>query len=1038
MNDKIGKPERATQNRVVKLLKDELGYRYLGNWEERQNNSNIEENILTEYLTKAGYSAVHISKAIFKLKQVADNASNSLYDKNQAVYKLLRYGVNVQVDISKQSENVHLINWDDVLKNDFAIAEEVTLHGVHERRPDIVLYINGIAFGVLELKNSRVTINDGIRQSISNQSKDFNEWFFSTIQFIFAGNDSEGLRYGTIGTPEKFYLQWKEDEHENDRLKLDKYLLKMCSKKRVSELMHDFVLFENTKSKKKLPRVHQYFGVKKAQERINQKKGGVIWHTQGSGKSIVMVLLAKWILENIPSARVAVITDRTELDQQISGIFKDAGETIARASSCADLISLLGKPDPRLLCSLVHKFGRKSVDDFEEYIKGIKAEPKKTKGDIYVFVDECHRTQSGKLHRLMKAMMPEAIFIGFTGTPLLKTDKETSLEVFGTYIHTYKMHEAVEDNVILDLVYESRDIDQSLSSPEKIDQWFEKVTQGLNQFQRAKLKEEWGNRQQVESSEPRIGKIIKDIVVDFKVRPRLSSGAGNAILVAGSIFEACKYFDLLQREPSFRGKSAIITSYNPHAGDISLEDTGTDTESGKQYIYKIYSEFVLQGVVAQPNKTPTQVYEDNAKKLFLDRPAQMKLLVVVDKLLTGFDAPHCTYLYIDKSMQDHGLFQAICRTNRLDGDDKDFGYIVDYKDLFKKVSDTIEIYTSEVEETINQKESNLTIMDRLKALKKCLDTSLEKLHALCEPVQPPKEELEHIIYFCGNTENANDLEENEPQRNILYKSIATFIRAYASIAGELEAAGYSKAEAEQIRKDAEYYTRLREVIRRASGEELDLKTYEADMRFLIDKYIEAKDSVKVIDFGGTGLLQLIDMLGAEKALGTQPEALRKGRGAAETIGNNIRNSIRKNRELDPAFYDKMSHLLDEVIADLKDKRIEYNEYLLKVEALVKKLNQGHDSDMPSDLKTPGQRALFNNIKAGNLVIGSNVSDGVISVSDIVSIVKKIQESVISVRQDSWRGNQAKENAIKRELFTIMNNDDSVEKIFAILKNQNEY
>lgn len=1036
MNDHVGKSERATQNRVVKLLRDELGYRYLGNWEDRENNSNIDEKILSEYLEKAGYSEAHISKAIYRLKLEANSASRGLYENNQAVYMLLRYGVNVQVDVSRPTENVNLIDWDNPAKNDFAVAEEVTLlAGTHERRPDVVLYINGIAFGVLELKNSRVSVNDGIRQSISNQSKEFNEWFFTAVQFVFAGNDTEGLRYGTIGTPEKFFLQWKEDEHENDRLKLDKYLLKMCNKSRMIELMHDFVLFDG--GIKKLPRVHQYFGVKKAQERIAQKKGGVIWHTQGSGKSIVMVMLAKWILEKIPTARVAVITDRDELDSQISKVFAAAGEKIARATSCANLMDLLGKAEPRLLCSLVHKFGQKSIDDFDEFIKGIKAEPTKTKGDIFVFVDECHRTQSGKLHKVMKAMMPEAIFIGFTGTPLLKTDKATSLEVFGTYIHTYKFGEAVEDKVVLDLVYESRDIEQKLGSQEKVDEWFEHASKGLNEWKRAKLKEEWGTMQQVLSSKSRMSKIVQDIVMDFKVRPRLVSQRGNAILVAGSILEACKYFELLQGT-SFRGKCAIITSYNPHAGDISLEDSGANTESDKTFIYNTYSDLVLKDVVARPNKSLTEVYEEDSKDMFIKKPASMKLLVVVDKLLTGFDAPHCTYLYIDKSMQDHGLFQAICRTNRLDGEDKEFGYIVDYKDLFKKVEDAIEIYTSELANESGQKEPRLAIKDRLNASKKRLDASLEALESLCEGVQPPKGELEYIQYFCGNTEIASDLEKREPQRTELYKAIATYVRAYASIAGELNSAGYTASEAAKLAQLIEYYIRLRDVIRRASGEELDLKSFEADMRYLIDTYIEAKDSVKLMDFGGVGLLRLIDKLGIEKAMDAQPEGMRRGRAAADVIGNNIRAGIRKSRELDPAFYDKMSQLLDEVLADLREKRIEYAEYLVKVEALAKKLAKGHDSDMPSEMNTQGQRALFNNIKAGVVLSAAGVAEGPMSDADIVSIVKQVQEAVLSVRQDSWRGNQAKENTIKRELYFILKSEEAVEKLFVILKNQSEY
>ena len=507
----VGKPERVTQNRVTGLFRDELEYRYLGDWTDRDSNSNIEEELLSTWLTKSGYTPAQISVAIHKLRTEADNHSRTLYSNNQAVYDLLHYGVPVKIEAGEVMETVKLINWQEPEQNDFTIAEEVTLRGNHERRPDIVLYVNGIAVSVLELKNSRVSIGDGIRQNLSNQKPEFNAWFFSTVQLVFAGNDSEGLQYGAIVTPEKYFMKWKEDEGDDSRFKLDKYLLRMCRKDRLIELMHDFVLFDG--GVKKLPRAHQYFGVKAAQQHVRDKKGGIIWHTQGSGKSIIMVILAKWILENNPDARVAIVTDRDELDKQIERVFTEVGEAIKRTSSGRDLMKQLGQATPRLLCSLVHKFGRQDVDDFDAFIRELEAEPSPTVGEVFVFVDECHRTQSGKLHRVMTAMMPDAVFIGFTGTPLLAKDRATSLEVFGGYIHTYKFSEGVEDGVVLDLIYEARDIDQRLGSEDKIDAWFEGKTKGLNDWQKGELKNQWGTMQNVLSSRSRMDRVVSDIVL---------------------------------------------------------------------------------------------------------------------------------------------------------------------------------------------------------------------------------------------------------------------------------------------------------------------------------------------------------------------------------------------------------------------------------------------------------------------------------------------------------------------------------------------
>ena len=1014
----VGQPERATQNRVIALFRDELGYRYLGDWTDRLDNSNIEEGQLTAYLTKCDYSPAHIAKALYELRTEATNPNRSLYDNNRKVYSLLRYGVPVKTEAGKVTETVKLINWDKPEENDFAIAEEVTLRGNHERRPDVVLYVNGLGLGVVELKNSRVSIGEGIRQNLSNQQPEFNAWFFSTVQFIFAGNDSEGLQYGTVGTEAKFFMKWKEDEADDRRFKLDKYLLKMCRKDRLIELMHDFVLFDG--GVKKLPRVHQYFGTKAAQQHVNAYKGGIIWHTQGSGKSIVMVLLALWILEHKPNARVVIVTDRDELDKQIERVFNDAGEAIKRTQSGRDLMAQLGQPKPRLLCSLVHKFGRKGVEDFDAFIKELEAQPCRTVGELFVFVDECHRSQSGKLHRTMKALMPSAVFIGFTGTPLLKRDRQTSLEVFGGYIHTYKFSEGVEDGVVLDLVYEARDIEQRLGSQDKIDAWFDAKTKGLNDWQRAALREQWGTMQNVLSSRSRMERVVQDIFFDFGVKPRLSNQRGNAILVASSIYEACKYFELFQKT-AFKGKCAVVTSYNPQAQDITLEEVGANTETDKQFIFNVYTG-LLKDIVARPNTTKTETYEEQAKQLFKEQPANMKLLVVVDKLLTGFDAPHCTYLYIDKSMQDHGLFQAICRTNRLDGDDKEFGYIVDYKDLFKKVENAIAVYTSELDSSADGVSQEILLQDRLTKGRERLDTALEAMALLCEPVQPPKGELEHIHYFCGNTEVPDDLKAHKPQRVGLYKAAAALMRAYASIADELVLAGYSEADIAGIKGDLDRHLKLREIIRKASGETIDLKAYEADMRHLIDTYIEAGVPRKISDFDNLGLLELIVKSGIADAINSLPDGIKSSQGAvAETIANNVRSKILKEHLNDPAYYDKMSALLDEIIADLRARRIDYAEYLKRAAELAKKVQVGMADDTPELLKhSPALRALYNNLRQNE------------------ALAIQLDAAVKQARPDGWRGVDTRERVIKAALHGILKDVAEVERIFLIIKQQGEY
>ena len=1019
----VGSPERATQNRVVALFRDELGYHHLGDRTDWADNSNVEPALLSAFLARTGCSAVQISAALYRLRTESENHNRNLYGNNQAVYSLLRYGVPVKVEAGKVTETVHLIDWQTPENNDFAIAEEVTLRGARERRPDLVLYVNGIAVGVLELKNSRVSLGDGIRQSLSNQQPEFNAWFFSTVQFVFAGNDSEGLQYGTIGTPEKFFLKWKEDEQDNCRFKLDKYLLKMCGKARLIELMRDFVLFDG--GVKKLPRVHQYFGIQAAQRQVQLRNGGILWHTQGSGKSIVMVLLARWLLENNPNARVVIVTDRDELDKQIERVFTEAGQTIKRTGSGRELMSQLGQATPRLLCSLVHKFGRRDVDDFDAFIQELQAQPSPTVGEVFVFVDECHRTQSGKLHRVMKAMMPSAVFIGFTGTPLLAKDRQTSMEVFGGYIHTYKFSEAVEDGVVLDLVYEARDIDQRLGAEDNIDAWFEAKTKGLNDWQRNELKAQWGTMQNVLSSRSRMARVVADIVFDFSVKPRLSNERGNAILVASSIYEACKYYTLLQATP-FKGKCAVVTSYNPNAQDVTKEETGANSETDKQFLYNTYTA-LLQAVDAKPGMSKTETYEEHAKALFIKQPAQMKLLVVVDKLLTGFDSPPCTYLYIDKSMQDHGLFQAICRTNRLDGEDKPFGYIVDYKDLFKKLvndkgTGALQVYSSELDHSAGGVEPEVLLQDRLTKGRERLDNAVETLALLCEPVVPPQGELEHIHYFCGNSEVATDLKEREPQRAALYKATVGLVRAYAAIADDMEPAGYSPGDVARIKQRLKHYLDIREIVRKASGETLDLKAYEADMRHLIDTYIEADGPRRISPFDNLGLLELIVKTGIGQAVDTLPDGVKASKDAvAETIENNVRSKILKEELSDPEFYAKMSALLDEIIKRRREKAVSYEEYLRKIADLARQVAAGQGEDMPATMNTSGKRALFNNL-------GRNEA-----------MALQIDAAVRSARPDGWRGVMARENVIKAALWPLLGNDVAeVERVFLIVKQHAEY
>lgn len=1006
----VGQIERLTQNRVVTLFQKQLDYDYLGNWEDRENNSNIEEDILRKYLTGRGYSKALIGKAIYELTHAATNQSKSLYDINKDVYTMLRYGVKVKEDVGENTKTVWLIDWKNPDKNHFAIAEEVTVRGENKKRPDVVLYINGIALGALELKRSTISVSEGIRQNLDNQKQVFIRPFFSTIQLVMAGNDTEGVRYGAIETPEKYYLAWKEESDKENTL--DRHIVQLCSKVRFLEMLHDYIVYD--RGIKKLCRHNQYFAVKASQESLRKREGGIIWHAQGSGKSLIMVWLAKWIRENIRDSRVLIITDRDELDKQIEKVFKGVSEDIYRTKSGSDMIEKLNSTMPWLLCSLIHKFGNKEEADYDAFIEDLKKSlPRdfRAKGDIYVFIDECHRTQSGKLHEAMKKILPNALLIGFTGTPLIKKDKKKSLEVFGKYIHTYKFDEAVADKVVLDLRYEARNVDQNITSQAKIDEWFEAKTRGLTDYAKIELKKKWGTMKRVLSSQSRLEKIVADIYFDIETKDRLQNGRGNAMLVSGSIYEACKYYELFQN--AGLKKCAIVTSYTPKTSDQKGESTGEESPTDKLKKYEVYQK-MLNG------KYPEK-FEDEVKKKFVEEPAQMKLLIVVDKLLTGFDAPSATYLYIDKNMQDHGLFQAICRVNRLDGEDKEYGYIIDYKDLFRSLERSVDDYTSGAFDAYDGEDVSGLLSNRLKEAKEHLDNTLESIKALCEPVAPPKDSLAYSHYFCGNTENKNELKENEPKRIALYKHTSALVRAYAAIASEMEKAGYSSEEIEQIKKDVKYFEDVRAEIKLKSGDYIDLKAYEPAMRHLIDTYISAKESKTISAFDDMTLIELIVKRGVD-AVSALPEGIKRNKEAvAETIENNIRKLIIDEMPTNPKYYEKMSTLLDELIKERKEEARSYEEYLSRIVELSKNVNNPASSaTYPKTLNSSPKRALYDNLGQDE------------------ELTMALDSEICHTKKDGWRGNIIKEREVKYAIKKHIKDDAEADRVFELVKNQNEY
>ncbi|RVY39609.1 type I restriction endonuclease subunit R [Helicobacter pylori] len=985
------KTEKEVQNQVIETFKS-MGYAYLGDL-TKSDNENINKESLKAWLIK---NQKIEPERWHKIEQkIHDALKNDLYEANQKFYELLIYGVKTKISQNENTQTTYLIDWKDVSKNEFSVAEEVSVKGLNMKRPDIVLYVNGIALGVLELKNSSVSVESAIRQNLDNQKKEFIRDFFKTIQLVMAGNESQGLRYGVIETKEKYYLSWKE---EGVLKNLFETIERFLEKERFLEFIHDFLIFD--KGQKKCARFHQYFAIKKTQEFIKRKEGGIIWHTQGSGKSLTMVWLTKWLKINTTQPRILIVTDRRELDAQIQGVFEGTGEAIYRADSKKDLLSVLFENKKSLVSSLMHKFDDNNLKQpvLKEWV---------------VLVDECHRTQSAKLHKAMKSLLPNAIFIAFSGTPLLKQDKKTSQEVFGNYIHCYKFNEAVSDKVVLDLNYEARSVEQYVSNAKKLDEYFELKTQGLNETAKTELKKKWVNLQKVFSTKDRLEHIAQDIVLDMAKLPRLRNEKGNAMLVAESVYNACRYFELFL-ETELKDKVAVITSYEPNIAD--LKDCGSK-ESEESYQYRIYRT-MLQNFFNETDEKKAlnkiKEFEEKVKERFINEPNRMKLLIVVDKLLTGFDAPSLTYLYMDKKMQDHGLFQAVCRVNRLDSEDKDFGCIIDYKDLFDSLQEAHSDYTNKAFENYEREDIQGFISDKSQKIKKKLEETRDQLKSLCESVKEPKDEMDYIAYFCGN-----DLEKNAQKRRLFYQLVGAFLRMFVEL-NNLEKPIYSKEEMRQIKQEAEFYRHLQKAVGLSSGDSVDLKSYSEEMRRILDAYIKTTDSETLIKIEDQGLCEVLAQMNVNDFNKALSQVFKNESSMAESIANNTKKRIIEKEASDPKYYEKLSSLLNDLILQFRKKKLTYLEYLQQIHDLAKKVIDKEDKNYPKRINTNALKTLYNNLDENE------------------ALALEIDACIRDNKKDGWVGRHQKEKNLKIALRKIINDEGLLENIFNLAKHIEEY
>lgn len=1049
--------EREYQNKLVKRFQDELGYKYLGNWQYakgenvnslgRQNSPILDDEVrrFLKGRKKADgktprYTDSQIEDVLFQLKKKArlGNAKmNSLMQCNTDLYDTFMMGIKSQPDPESNHEDVMLFDFEDFTNNNFAIAEEVSyidpLSGKN-KRPDIVVYVNGIALAVIELKRSLVNYEEGIKQHLSNE-RDFIPSFFTTTQFTVASNDGVEFRYGTIGTPLKFWCKWKRDTNKLGDVLTEQESYSMFFNKENFMFFFRYGVL-NDGGIKKVLRPHQIYAIKAAATRMPKKESGVIWHSQGSGKSLTMVALASYIRRNFENPRVVVITDRKELDLQLAGTFIKGGNTLHQATSSSDLLDTLNQGKEWLICSLIHKFGANSPEDeaekdesgtkvsLDEYLNDLQAiiaqkygNNFSVKGDnIFVFVDECHRTQSGRLHQAMREIMgKEIMLIGFTGTPLLKKDKgdlynavkNMSERTFGPYIHKYLHKQAVEDKVILDLQYEYRNVEQQLTNKAKVDQKLAALTAGreLTEEQRKTVEERWATLEKVYSTKERIERIGYSILDDVGFG-LLQHDWSNAMLVAGSIYQAYRYYEFFTQGSSnttLRGRVAVVTSYDPMDSDIANDSADTSKDTEAKYKYKWAKQSFAEAGDGIKNADD---YEKWAKNLFIKRPAQMKLLIVVNKLLTGFDAPCATVLYIDNEIKDHTLFQAVCRVNRLGEDIKDeegnvtikthkeFGRIISFKNLFDSIEDAVVKFND------GEGFSGLDAVDVDGLLDSAVNKCKEKLQSATEAYEGLKgiweskglTELDSLTeYYVTELDGEASAQD---RRNVMYSITGKMVTAYNNMSDYFSQTDFTPEQIERFASLSREAGTIQRKVRQKSGDDFDPRTLDPDMRQLLDQHIRAEDAETLVE--ATADFSFLDLIDddtdADKATDKAIQAAGgNAKGAAEVIEGKARrvntdwNSGDKDSE--KKFSEKLQALLDK----LKESNATAKE---RIKALIEHIKAiKHGSDAPEGLDNKRSKALWNNRTTWNAPDDEN---------EVIDIIKKIDDFIYHNAGAGWQ------------------------------------
>ncbi len=914
----------ASQKPAIELLQS-MGYTYISPKDcERQRGSRYHvllKDILRGQLRKlnrysyAGaeneFSAANIERA---MEELDEPLTDGLVRTSEKIYDTLLLGKSYPETVGdgkSLSFNLKYIDWEHLENNLFHVTEEFAVDSLdkqHNARPDIVLFINGIPFAVIECKAPHIPVEQAVEQMIRNQQADYIPQLFKYAQIVMATNKNT-VKYATAGTPKKFWSVWKEQDTAfldsglaqfvADRVptEQDRNIISLFRQERLTELTRYFVLFDT--NVKKICRYQQYFAIREIMKTIAQqdsrgnRQSGVIWHTQGSGKSLTMVMLAKYILMVLADCnpRVVIVTDRKELDGQIAATFSHTRLNPARATSGRHLVELVTSGKADVVTTIINKFNTAE-----------RLAARNTSRDVFVLIDESHRSNYGSMAAKMRTVFPNACYIGFTGTPLMKREKNT-LTKFGKLIHKYTIQDGVEDGAIVPLIYEGRFVEQKVDE-ENIDMWFRQTTKRLTDPQKEDLRRKWSSIRRLTSTDARIKRIALDInnhfILGFK------DTGFKAMLATNYKRDAIRYLKCFEQFGDLN--CAVAISPPDMRESVDDIDEGTDHEV-IEYWEKMMKQY-----------GDADTYEEAMKNKFCD--GEIDILIVCSKLLTGFDAPICQVLYIDKELKEHGLLQAIARTNRLH-DGKEYGLIVDYRGLIQKLDAAMDMYSGAGLENFESGDLRGVVIDVLEALGQ-LRTAYTNLIDIFTDIKD-----------LDDTEAVEVALADEKRREQFYNLLCAFGRAlnlalnseqvYAALPGE---------ERKKYQDCFVFFSKVRRSVKIRYCDAIDNSEYEPLMQNLLDTHLSVAGLKQI-----TSPVDILNKDDFEQEL----EELGSLHAKADAITSRLSKSISAKYEENPAYYDSFSKRIKDALDQYKEKVISEAEYLAKMRSILEDYRSGKSS-----------------------------------------------------------------------------------------------